>query len=684
MEGNLSRARSSLHITPSSSMSSIHSSSPLSRSTPSPPAAAHIVPQMGNPPARHRQTNTSNLGPNSPGHYRVSSENSIAPTTKTTVHIPRSVSTAVKLTPSPKFESEGIFGSNNSKGSPQKFPSPLTHNSNSPNTTFEAVNDDDTSPSFENHFGHERASTAEPYAQPDSDHRGLTRSASSMQMRDLTDKMTDLKSKISILRDRAREDNMKRRSVQSLRTPSPFTAAEQWYTGAADYKSGGLSADAGISQNPWNLAPTRTETFDIHVPETIHSPIKETSKYEESEAISIYEDVAEEQVPNEGVKNVEEPREYSANNIELVDEHEIEEYSEEIAGEEINGGEAIGGEDEDEYEDEIVDHDELDSQSEGAESLYHDTFQAPISHEDREDAFDYEHFFLHSAMGTISQQAHRRDSIDGYDSEDSVETTRGLEAPTPSLDDEKYLIRPQRHSRNQSTDTVSTMATFATATEGFNTAEDIASDDEVPENALGSSSSASPESTRSTTTTSPLPSSTRASISAPNSRPSSVIKGGIVQPHSVHRPSVSSFASTFSNGTARSFPLVNKPKVTLVAAAAAPPSSPPPVGPLPPAPGHGGIPGRVLSFNRGLNGAIAKEMGAGIGVSMGGNGRDIQPSPVSMLVRDDQILVERLVASLGQCVLGLQEASRGSYEGRIWRRRLDAARRVLDGEEGAV
>jgi hypothetical protein len=55
-----------------------------------------------------------------------------------------------------------------------------------------------------------------------------------------------------------------------------------------------------------------------------------------------------------------------------------------------------------------------------------------------------------------------------------------------------------------------------------------------------------------------------------------------------------------------------------------------------------------------------------------------------MLSKDDQILVERLVASLGKCVLGLQESGRASYDGRVWRRRLDAARRVLEGQQGAI
>jgi hypothetical protein len=52
-----------------------------------------------------------------------------------------------------------------------------------------------------------------------------------------------------------------------------------------------------------------------------------------------------------------------------------------------------------------------------------------------------------------------------------------------------------------------------------------------------------------------------------------------------------------------------------------------------------------------------------------------------MLQRDDQILVERLVASLGRCVLGLTEAGRASAEGRAYRRKIETARRILEGYE---
>jgi hypothetical protein len=124
---------------------------------------------------------------------------------------------------------------------------------------------------------------------------------------------------------------------------------------------------------------------------------------------------------------------------------------------------------------------------------------------------------------------------------------------------------------------------------------------------------------------------------------------------SIHRPSIASFDSFESVGTVRSFPLVNKPK-----SHEAPNSSSNPD--LRKA-------GSLLSDSVTLTDAA---------------GDRLQPSPVHMLAKEDQILVERLVASLGKCVLGLQEAGRASYEGRVWRRRLDAARRVLEGQEGAI
>src|SRR5436853_6865827 len=91
MEGNLTRARSSLFITPSSSMSSIHSGSPLSRSTPSPPDAdRRIIAGLGVPPSSHRQTNNLVISPSTPpDHTRILSEMSVPSALKSPQQVTR-------------------------------------------------------------------------------------------------------------------------------------------------------------------------------------------------------------------------------------------------------------------------------------------------------------------------------------------------------------------------------------------------------------------------------------------------------------------------------------------------------------------------------------------------------------------------------------------------------------------
>jgi hypothetical protein len=55
------------------------------------------------------------------------------------------------------------------------------------------------------------------------------------------------------------------------------------------------------------------------------------------------------------------------------------------------------------------------------------------------------------------------------------------------------------------------------------------------------------------------------------------------------------------------------------------------------------------------------------------------PQAIQALQREDHYLVERLVANLGRCVLGLTEYGKASPESRMYRRRIDAARRILEG-----
>ncbi|TAQ88496.1 hypothetical protein B7494_g3196 [Chlorociboria aeruginascens] len=650
MEGNLNRARSSLYVSPSNSRSSLHSSSPLTRSTPSPPTDRRVMPQLGMTPSSHRKLNTPSDSPlGSPGHSRVFSENSLP--------------SKVRSTPFPVRSSSGLARYNDqigmepsNKQSPEQSqpqekipeereslassgpPSPVGRKLLNPAVQFEPLSEDETR-SFAGSRASVRSGT-DGWLSPSGEHRTLSRSTSTMQMRDLKDQMQDLKGRLSVLRDRARDDTMRRRSLQSLRTPSPFTAAEQWYTGAKGYKEGGLSTDMGAPQTLWSeqigIEPKSTEKLEV----TTEATTLDTPEYARSEVMSIYEDVSEGQ---DGIDSSDDQKAVLESNDNTAIEGDLNNED---------------PQDPDDYKDELVNRDELDDYDEDAESdgtQYHDTFTTLISHEDREDAFDYEHFFLHSAMGTMSQQKNRRrDSRGSYSSEDSVETTRG---PTTNTTKSPIKADPRTssgHFRSQSAGSVSTMATFATASEGFGSDRNSDYDNYAVQHVFV------PPQPRSTTpltakrsTFGPidnnLPKDGKTPITK-ESRPSSVIAPRDYG--ALNRPSVASFDSIDSNGstgTTRSFPLVNKAKSQ-----------------------------QPNSGSKGQNGSVRSDPASLI------EAHNLQSSPVHMLGRDDQVLVERLVESLGKCVLGLQESGSMTYESRVWRRRLDAARRVLEGQEGAI
>jgi hypothetical protein len=50
-----------------------------------------------------------------------------------------------------------------------------------------------------------------------------------------------------------------------------------------------------------------------------------------------------------------------------------------------------------------------------------------------------------------------------------------------------------------------------------------------------------------------------------------------------------------------------------------------------------------------------------------------------MLAVEDQLNIERLVAGLGRSMVVLAESSRAGGEARLARRRIEAARRILEG-----
>ncbi|KAK8196800.1 hypothetical protein M8818_006967 [Zalaria obscura] len=106
------------------------------------------------------------------------------------------------------------------------------------------------------------------------------------------------------------------------------------------------------------------------------------------------------------------------------------------------------------------------------ESHYEDApseMPAVTPHEQREDAFDYQHFFLHSAMGTLSRS--RSSSV----STASTMTARGpstqddLVPATPETPETLKLIERNLHKRTISADSLASVETFETAKEARST-----------------------------------------------------------------------------------------------------------------------------------------------------------------------------------------------------------------------
>lgn len=472
---------------------------------------------------------------------------------------------------------------------------------------------------------------------------GLTRSASVTQMRDLQDQLKGLKGKISSLKEQARADSLKRRSLQSLRMPSPFTNAT-WEPGFVDSRGVYSSGEDTPTTAEYVDATIHSSDHDYErkQAEQVAEPIEEEEEEEsaereegEGEGARVGNGYPQTPEPQEDYEESETPKGRSLaspldmDQREAIDGSRSASPAESVATEYTEAESSPGGR-RDSYT------------SESGESLYHESFQQPISHEDREDAFDYEHFFLHSAMSTMSGHRLRSQSMS---STDSVETTRG---PTLS------------HKRSSSADTTASVDTFATATEGLDsrsstaqsayrvyTAADLFEDarrrhassfrDSSTSSSDGTASSSTGVHQRSSTMTMSRPTST------------SSIK-------TLHRPSYSSFDSV---GTNRSFPLVNKAKMN--------------GGILTP----GGSPDQGLKR---LRDSLLTDASS-IYSQNSSNGRGGQSPALQVLSKDVQTTVERLVASLGKCVLALGEpdgAQTGNHD--VYKRRIEAALRILEGE----
>lgn len=616
MEGNLSRARSTLERRPASSLSSFSNRE-------AEPVSLYTLPNKarspgGFSPSKHRQANLPKLEESQQGHYRVFSETSVPSTLQTAPN--------AQLAEDKNIYAHGVDPAakeRNSEPSRNWFWNGLTRNTSLSHTArhnngLQPLNEDGPAPeSFEQSpqaneyrddetFDLEKSPKAATFDIPSPPTTGLTRARSTTQMRDLRGQMQDLKGKISTLKQRAKEDNLRRRSLQSLRTPSPFTAAEQWYTGQPVTEAGHSPAQGlGLGPVEGPKVSDAEEGPDKAAPEDFGRMPMATK--EEDDAIWNVNLDTEEPLPTP-TSQEEEPT-LRASQIESVTYHKGPSQSPAerlIIIDEPSPADLDGKED-----------------SLYGDQDYHETSAEPVveRHEDRPDAFDYEHFILHSAMGSYSGVGVRRSSSmrkrrDSDSSASSVETTK---ARNSTIEVNGHATNGDgsssggSHVRKDSVDSVSTVNTFATATEGKPSPRSDDDDDWTPRQTMAGSW---------------LPETKEHKVNGINASPKSKSKKHIASAYRASR-----------NG-----------------------AKPPEEQALPTQPPD------LLSYITSIARADPPEEGG----------------PVKQLqIGDrDRELIERLVGSLVKVCANLHKlgAEGAIYEARVCRRKLDTARRMLDGE----
>ena len=462
MEGNLNRARSTLGSRPSSSMSSFADRDPVSLYSIQKERRAH----GGFSPLKHRQAGAS-LKEDHQGHSRVFSETSVPSSLQTITPkdnnggSPHGLDRNVE--PTRNWFWNGLTRSASVADRHKNGLQPLNEDGPAPDS-FErqVIREEDEEESEKAPNKHDpQASAVSTFNAQNPHSPGLTRARSTNQMRDLRDQMSDLKGKISTLKQRAREDSLRRRSLQSLRTPSPLNNAEQQdYSKVplADVQNRGtglglLGVPQANAQAPVVVPNDQLEpTMAAREPMLVQKAVDKDVPMDNDSGVGLHESpertppTATAQPPsNERLKQVEQLTS-DGNTVEASREYSS--HTPPSTESEIRNSQAVEDEESNEVEDSLYDNQD-----------YHETVGE--RHEDRADAFDYEHFFLHSAMGHYGR-THRSST---HSSNYSTETERPATIVLGG-DAEEGNELSGRHERQNSVSSVSSAATFATATEG--------------------------------------------------------------------------------------------------------------------------------------------------------------------------------------------------------------------------
>lgn len=630
MEDNLSRARHSLKDSPSTTIPS--TADPMPHRIPGSLRGYRSRDNQDLTPTGPRRTSSARSPGNIAGHSRYFSETSVPDSAEkqNSTRDQRRVSSAIGVVSVNITSGENSVHDANGESQEKSLDSqnhsvtrqkdmlwPLEENSpwDTPPDTSSPYEISPFGSEESRRSGHGRVSSKTSYfGSKHTESNELTRSRSTMQLRDLREQMQELRGKVTSLKQRSREDRLQRRSLQTLKTPTPFTVAPNWTEESAPGEQVGENgwlvedeyrsvqaippADAKAKEEPTSPAQDQQ-----HNNSSIHP--EPTRNWKRSSKLGH---------PNSRTA----PNDRPNRNLNLGPDTPV-------------------------------------------KPLVRKELPSPHEekHEDRPDAFDYEHFFLHSGMLTPGRtppsrtQPERRYS---HSSSDSAETTKANEPDSwaepaavatnilhlPTNNDTSPSKDPS-HGRQNSVDSISTTATFATATENSETNR------EHPLwNFTQSQSPQQPDTRR---------------PCANSSKDQRVQNGTYLTFPTASRHQYSNPTPPFSptQALASSFPLPSSPLPRRT-------SSSSPSKPSPSYFSSSSSPSHVL--------------------------HTLLSSSDSKLGATDLALVERLLAQLQTACkelcdeVGESGSGKGNgngdgksrYERRVWRRRVDAARRVLEGE----
>ncbi|KAM3418500.1 hypothetical protein BST61_g4480 [Cercospora zeina] len=314
---------------------------------------------------------------------------------------------------------------------------------------------------------------------------------------ELRDQMSSLKGKISTLKERAREDSLRRHSQSSLRHQSPFnnattTPPEMFYTppptddpsspAIPTYETFTGSRNAFAEQEN-DRATRRKQGASKTIESKAPIPLQLQGHRRTSSGTTIVESARNRYSHHQHSSSGSGDSQMSQNGVMVIDFPPAQMAENEYLqipppNPSSNGSPHSSSDEAFPRSDEEYDPYEA---SEADASVYEDANEqfSVVAHEDREDAFDYEHFFLHSAMASYSTD--RRGSQSSMESEDSVATARGPAlvgyeddefyqtagdfSPAPQTPERLREIERTLHQRSSSIESGTTMHTFATANE---------------------------------------------------------------------------------------------------------------------------------------------------------------------------------------------------------------------------